>query len=91
MINLINLKNESKIDQKEIETVARKEAFDVLTGSLSSVSSKNRQLLENAIGKVHDIGKTPFLEQMLMKTHNFSVSSDNTVIGWEGNGGLRRG
>jgi len=63
LINLINLKNESRIDRKEIETVARKVAFDVLTDSLPSVSSKNRQLLESAIGKVHDIGKTPILDR----------------------------
>lgn len=63
LINLIDLKNESKIDNEAIKTVARKVAFDVLTGSLSSVSSKNRQLLENAIGKVHDIKKTPILDR----------------------------
>ncbi len=64
LINFLNLNNESY--QEVVEQIAREVAFDVLKSSLSLVSSKNLESLENAIDKVHDIGRTPTLDQRLL-------------------------
>lgn len=61
LINFINLNNE--FHKEIIEQIAREVAFEVLKSGLSLVSSKNIELLEDAIDKVQDIGRTPTLDK----------------------------
>lgn len=61
--DLINFRNLNKNCHKETaEKIAREVAFDVLKSTLSSVSSKNLEYLEDAIDKVQDIGRTLTLD-----------------------------
>lgn len=61
LINFLNLNNECY--KEVVEKVAREVAFDVLKSGISIVPLKNLESLEDAIEKVHDIGRTPILEK----------------------------
>ncbi|MEB3281584.1 MAG: DNA methyltransferase [Lyngbya sp.] len=50
--------------EETIEKIAREVAFDLLTSRLLNVSSKNREYLEDAIDKIHEIDRTLILDNI---------------------------
>lgn len=61
--DIMNFNNlNSKISQKTLEVIAREVAYEILNNSLPLVSCQNTRLLEEAIHKVNQIGRTPTLD-----------------------------